>query len=106
MLNFAEQTGSGAVIVVWSFLILRRTMTYITTTYLALLTTLRTHYPLFLYSFIYYILYHLPIYEFSSSSTQIDNHPITQLRKIQQTSSCRVANKPINYVSIIVKNEK
>jgi hypothetical protein len=29
MLNFAEQTGSGAVIVVWSFLIVRSVLTYL-----------------------------------------------------------------------------
>ncbi len=29
MLNFAEQTGSGAVIVVWSFLIVRKKLEYI-----------------------------------------------------------------------------
>jgi hypothetical protein len=46
MLNFAEQTGSGAVIVVWSFLLLRAFFGYLigTVSAISLKTSLRLQY--------------------------------------------------------------
>jgi hypothetical protein len=46
MLNFAEQTGSGAVIVVWSFLLVRAFFGYLigTVSAISLKTSLRLQY--------------------------------------------------------------
>ena len=50
MLNFAEQTGSGAVIVVWSFLSLPPLLRYITHTYIFFFSP--TTYYLFTFSYL------------------------------------------------------
>jgi hypothetical protein len=55
MLNFAEQTGSGAVIVVWSFLIVQATSNlYITMMCVSLLYTY-AYYDLYIHIIITYV---------------------------------------------------